>query len=113
MHPALTGAHFAVVCSDCDYPFQVGADSVPRNQTVVCPNCGCPGIPVTKGMLADPDQLLFAPSEEPVGRWDPVCFRDRGSERILVKRIVGLPGETRPAAGRPRARQRRRPGHTV
>ena len=102
MAPTLLGQHRRVTCSDCGLPFDVGSqvDGEPlwTEARAICPNCGAAdnplaGLPDTPG-----DGLLVfrgAFNWRAPRRWEPVVFRGDGDRREpVVKRVVGLPGET-------------------
>lgn len=98
MVPALRGAHFAVVCEDCAYPFACDATSAPAGGEAVCPNCGFPGNPLTAQQLRRGQRVVidrFPYLWRMPRRWDLVAFHDplKPTEKA-VKRVVGLPGET-------------------
>lgn len=97
MVPALRGAHYAVVCQDCEFSFPCDATSTPETGQAVCPNCGFPGNPLTPEQLRSGQRvvidrlpyLLRMPR-----RWDLVAFLDPlEPTHKSVKRVVGLPGE--------------------
>jgi signal peptidase I len=101
MAPALLGQHRAVVCSDCGMLLHVGSQpgSEPlwAEALASCPNCGS-----AANRLADlPDSpgdglLVFrgAFAWRTPRRWEPAVFRSSSAGReLLVKRVVGLPGE--------------------
>ncbi len=104
MAPTLPGEHFAIQCEDCGFEFKIDGKAPPRSKLAVCPNCayaknsfkGKPLLPAAKGTLQR-DAKQFR-------RWDLVAFRrgnalvnknspQRNEPDLLVKRIVGLPGE--------------------
>ncbi len=97
MAETLAGEHFAVACHDCRFPCRYDAQAPPRDQRVVCPNCGFVNDhsadgPMHGGRRVLIDRLAYA--WRPPDRWDVVAFRTPGNEPWLsVKRVVGLPGE--------------------
>ncbi|MCY2994065.1 MAG: signal peptidase I [Planctomycetota bacterium] len=97
MAEALRGNHFELTCRDCGFPCRFDADESPRDERVVCPNCGYVhhgfgGARADRGDRVLIDRLAYfltAPQ-----RWDLVAFQMPDDERLLaVKRVVGLPGE--------------------
>ncbi len=94
MHPVLDGEHLHVVCHECQFPFQVELASASKRKHFVCPNCGCESNLAVKAERVPPEKLLVQPSSGPWNRWDLVCFHERDSSKLLVKRVAGLPGET-------------------
>jgi signal peptidase I len=98
MATALLGTHRDVVCGDCGYRFSCGTDVSPVARRAVCPNCGYPGnelesLPERGGDYVLMDRTAFA--LRPPRRWEIVAFRRASqAEQIVVKRVVGLPGET-------------------
>lgn len=102
MAPSLLGQHRRVTCRDCGLPFDVGSqgNSEPlwTEARAICPNCGSAdnlvaNLPDTPG-----DGLLVfrgAFQWRAPRRWEPVVFRGADNSREpVVKRVVGLPGET-------------------
>mgnify|MGYP005839913185 FL=1 len=97
MAEALRGPHFDVTCRECGFRFACGSDIKPLRRRAVCPNCAAEndlaGRPVAPG-----DRMLVLKSVLTFGwprRWQVVAFRDpQQATRLLVKRVVGLPGET-------------------
>jgi len=98
MAPTLLGPHREVVCRDCGYGFACGSDLEPVGVQVVCPLCGharagldqLPDTPGDRVLIAKPIFDFRRPR-----RWEVVAFRHpvRASQ-VLVKRVVGLPGES-------------------
>jgi len=95
MAPTLWGPHWQTTCAGCGYRFACGVESEPGQ--MVCPLCGradrSSRPPPSPG-----DRLLVARSafcfRQP-RRWEVVAFRHPDSaSQILVKRVVGLPGES-------------------
>jgi len=102
MAPTLLGQHRRVTCSDCGLPLDVGsqADSEPlwTEARAICPNCGAADNPLADLPDTPGDGLLVfrgAFNWRAPRRWEPVVFRgDDDSREPVVKRVVGLPGET-------------------
>jgi signal peptidase I len=102
MAPALLGQHRRVTCSDCGLTFDVGsqAGSEPLwiESRAICPNCGSADNPLAKLPDTPGDGLLVfrgAFNWRAPRRWEPVVFRGADDSREpVVKRVVGLPGET-------------------
>lgn len=95
MAPTLRGVHRRVTCGDCGFSFSCDAEGAVR---AVCPNCGAmdqrlaerPDL-VGDRVLIDRTAFWRCPPE----RWQVVALRDpTQSDRLVVKRVVGLPGET-------------------
>jgi signal peptidase I len=97
MAPALLGHHRSTVCPQCGYPIDVGLGGRDRD-TTVCPNCGCADILLAGCPAVAGDHLLV--NKNVFGwrrprRWEMAVFRSPlEPSRTLVKRVVGLPGET-------------------
>lgn len=94
---ALLGEHRDVVCADCGFHFACDSAIHPVRPQAVCPNCGfsnnIESLPDLGGdrVLIDRSAFQF---HEP-NRWDVVAFRHPyDSAKILIKRVVGLPGES-------------------
>lgn len=97
MAETLRGQHFEMTCRDCGFPCRFDADEAPRDERVVCPNCGCvhrglDGAQADRGDRVLVDRLAYVVSAPQ--RWDLVALHLPEDERQLaVKRVVGLPGE--------------------
>ena len=98
MADGLWGVHREVTCVDCRHRFACGADVRPVSPRAVCPNCGCAENDLQGQPDIDGDRVLVEKSVFSLRaprRWEPVALRDPGKpSRILVKRVVGLPGES-------------------
>lgn len=98
MAESLLGLHRNVTCDDCGYRFVCGADARPVAARAVCPNCGFPDNDLDVRPDVAGDGLLINRSMfrlRSPRRWEVVAFRRRGeADRIHVKRVVGLPGES-------------------
>jgi len=83
--------HGVTTCDQCGFKFacDVVGESVAGQGGVICGNCGCQIGPKSVARPADQVKLNRGQS---VRRWDVVAFQ-RG-DRVLVKRVIGLPGET-------------------
>lgn len=98
MAPCLLGPHRRVVCADCGYAFDHdGADDA-AGRRAVCPLCGFADNPLKSWPPVGGDRIVIHKSIfalRPPRRWEVVAFRHpaRASE-IVVKRVVGLPGES-------------------
>jgi signal peptidase I len=98
MAETLLGEHRSAVCADCGRRFVFDAASAAPPVRLVCPNCGhvadasdASGNIAGDCVVVDRAAFQFRPPR----RWEVVALRDpRRAETILVKRIVGLPGET-------------------
>ncbi len=97
MAEALRGPHFDVTCRECGFRFACGSDIKPLRRRAICPNCAAEndlaGRPIAPGdrMIVLKSAYTFAGPR----RWQVVAFRDpQQATRLLVKRVVGLPGET-------------------
>ena len=99
MAGTLLGRHRDVPCADCGYTFSCDTDVLPAAARAVCPNCGyaandmgasLPDLPGER-VLIDRSAFLLRPPR----RWEVVAFRwTQPADAILVKRVVGLPGES-------------------
>jgi signal peptidase I len=98
MAETLLGVHRDVVCGDCGCPFSCGTDRWPAALRAVCPNCGyaandLESLPDIGGDYVLIDRTAF--SIRPPRRWEVVAFRRSSqADQIVVKRVVGLPGES-------------------
>lgn len=101
MAPAVLGAHRRVACADCGLPLAVGGgaeDQLPSlGARAICPNCGG-ATPIDNLPNRAGDRLIAWPSAyllRPPRRWQMTLCRDPDdATRTLLKRVVGLPGET-------------------
>jgi signal peptidase I len=98
MAGTLLGVHRDVVCGDCGCPFASGTDVCPAAVRAVCPNCGyaandLESLPDVKADRVLIDRRAF--SIRAPRRWEIAAFRrSPQADKILIKRIVGLPGES-------------------
>ncbi len=97
MAETLLGLCREVVCADCGRRFVCGTDVRPVSPRAVCPNCGCADndLQVQPDLAGDRvlvDKSIF--HFRPPRRWEIVALRrPRQAGTILIKRVVGLPGE--------------------
>ncbi|MBN1394955.1 MAG: hypothetical protein JW959_08025 [Pirellulales bacterium] len=97
MAEAALGDHRKVVCADCGFPFNCGADGPPPPPRTVCPNCGHAENDLQRIERVRGDRLLIDRATFSVRaprRWEVAALRQpTRAEKIVLKRIVGLPGE--------------------
>jgi signal peptidase I len=97
MAPALLGPRRQAVCRDCGYRWTNDAAQTPADDSAVCPNCGCARNTLASSLLPGEPVLidrgaywLRAPR-----RFEAAALGDPAApERLTVKRIVALPGES-------------------
>jgi len=98
MAPTLVGLHREVSCGDCGHRFDCGSDLRPVGPRAVCPNCDHAGNDLSGLPDVDGDRVLIGKSIFRVRgpqRWEVVAFRPPWqADKIHVKRVVGLPGES-------------------
>ncbi len=98
MATTLLGWHRNVVCKNCGLQFPCAADLQPAKPRAVCPNCDYADNNLEASPTLSGDGVLISKSLyrfRPPRRWEIAAFRRReDSGKILVKRIVGLPGES-------------------
>ena len=99
MAPTFRGEHFQLQCDDCRYPFSIDANNVPKSSLAVCPNCGNPKISFYGQPLQSSTRMTVHQPVDSINRWDVIAFNEpasnnRNEQRLLTKRVVGLPGET-------------------
>jgi signal peptidase I len=104
MAPTLPGHHRACVCPRCGYPVRVGLHphdygDKPANprwyNRAACPNCGTTGLAMHQAPIVGGQRLLVNKAAVVVRapqRWEIIVFRLLGID--LIKRLLGLPGET-------------------
>ncbi len=97
MAETLWGTHRNVVCADCGHAFSCVVSEPRSVAKAVCPNCGfadndlaaLPDIDGRRVLIVRGAFALRRPR-----RWEVVALRNpRRAEEIVVKRVVGLPGE--------------------
>ncbi len=98
MAATLLGTHRKVVCEDCGFQFNRGVETHEIAARAVCPNCGHAGNDISNTADVSGDRVLMHKSVFFFRRpraWEVVAFRDPAqANHIMVKRVVGLPGET-------------------
>jgi signal peptidase I len=98
MAETLLGPHYEVTCPDCGYRFACEAAPGSTGYQTACPSCGCPvnGREAPAELAGDRvliDKMTLA--LRPPRRWEVVAFMHPASGGdLVVKRVVGLPGET-------------------
>jgi signal peptidase I len=98
MAPTLLGGHVDSSCPNCKFTFSCDArdyDDAPR---AVCPNCAARFTPASPPRVLAGDRVLIDLTafllRQP-RRWEVVAFqRLKSWQDLVVKRVVGLPGET-------------------
>ena len=89
MAPSLNSQHASIICEHCQFSWDcepAGSSSIPAQ--VICPNCGAE---VASPSVAQPADVIEVVANRSVKRWDVVaCKLD---DRLIVKRVLGLPGE--------------------
>jgi len=99
MAVGLLGMHHDVICADCGFAFACDAAVRPASPRAICPNCGyannnnMESLPDLDGdrVLIDHSAFLFRRPR----RWEIAAFRHpREANKIVIKRVVGLPGES-------------------
>jgi signal peptidase I len=98
MAPTLLGEHRELVCGDCGFPFTCDTSRRPVSPRAICPNCGSGENDLAAQVDLAGDRVLIDRSafvfRQP-RRWEVIAFRPRSeAEKIVVKRVVGLPRET-------------------
>jgi hypothetical protein len=97
MAPTRIGEHHRLICLDCGATSRYDATDPPRDGRVICWNCGAvndhpPNADIFAGQRVWIDRWAYfgrAPA-----RWEIVALLDPAdASRLVVKRIVGLPGE--------------------
>lgn len=94
MFPTLVGEHLASNCPDCGFAFLADAGGIPRSGKLVCPNCGFAEIAARSATRRAATQIEVDEGRREPDRGELICYRQAGSDRIAIKRVVGLPGET-------------------
>jgi len=99
MAPTYQGEHFQLSCDDCQCPFSIDANNVPKSGLAVCPNCGTPKNRFSEQAIQSATRMTVHQPVDSISRWDVIAFNEPGidnrdKKRLLTKRVVGLPGET-------------------
>jgi len=98
MAETLHGRRRRMDCRDCGFRFAWQAARGGARSRITCPNCGCEQTPPDGEGEIPGDCVLVArsmPALRAPKRWEPVVVRRPGREsELVVKRLVGLPGET-------------------
>lgn len=97
MATTLLGGHVDLTCPNCKFAFSCEAQGCGEATLTVCPNCEEKfTLPSPPRVLAG-DRVLIDRTAFQVrrpGRWEVVAFhRWRSEQDLVVKRVVGLPGE--------------------
>ncbi|MBN2293823.1 MAG: signal peptidase I [Pirellulales bacterium] len=97
MAMTLLGVHRKVVCQDCGFQFKRGVETQEPVARAVCPNCGYVNNDISGTADVSGDHVLMDKSVFHFRQprvWEVIAFRDPArSNRVMVKRVVGLPGE--------------------
>ena len=98
MAETLLGAHYAMTCPDCGFRYFCGSDVAADDLRPVCPNCGYWQEKATPAVELEGDRVLIDRLAYAFGkaqRWDVAAFRRPAQgESLVVKRVLGLPGES-------------------
>jgi signal peptidase I len=98
MAPAFAGEHWQRACADCGFTFRYDAAAASQATRIVCPNCGCSQVDSQAARRERGDRVRIDTLVHRIRRprrWEAVALPDdQNPERLLIKRIVGLPGET-------------------
>ena len=98
MATTLLGGHIDSTCPNCNFTFSRDAQDCDDAPLAVCPNCGAKFTPPSPPRVLAGDRVLIdrtAFQFRRPRRWEVVAFRRwRGGQDLVVKRVVGLPGET-------------------
>lgn len=93
MAETLLGKHGELQCERCSHSFKFDLEDTPLPDRLVCPNCGHvhTGGAAVKVLPGD----LVRITREELSRYSVVAFEIPGEkDKLGVKRIIGLPGET-------------------
>jgi signal peptidase I len=103
MAPTLLGSHVDLMCPKCRFPFACDVHGLNDPNTwgggnlFVCPNCGTSYTHDSPPRSLSGDRVLIDRSAfqfRRPRRWEVVAFdRSEEGEGLVVKRVVGLPGE--------------------
>ncbi len=98
MAPALRGAHRRVACDHCRHDFAMGIAAWNPSRAVECPVCRHYFFPPRGGQISPAARVFVDRTAfwwQPPRRFELTVLRDpEQSQRLVVKRVAGLPGET-------------------
>ena len=99
MAPAFWGEHVEANCEECGYAFRVGEQPSGLPDRLVCPNCGCRSVSSATTESRSAYRVGVVPCHKSEGalklaRWDVVAVRASGDRPAMIKRVIGLPGES-------------------
>ena len=99
MAPAFWGEHVEGNCEECGYAFRVGEQPSVLPDRLVCPNCGDRSVDSTKVKPRSAHRVGVVPCHKSesalkLARWDVVAVRASGDRPAMIKRVIGLPGES-------------------
>ena len=98
MATTLLGRHVDSTCPNCKLTFSCDAQDCDDAPLAVCPNCAAKFTPPSPPDVLAGDRVLIDRTAFQVrrpGRWEVVAFhRWRSGPDLVVKRVLGLPGET-------------------
>jgi len=92
MAEALCGPHWLITCRDCRLPFRCGTEYPPSQYLAMCPNCGCPDLPLDTALRVPGQRVLIDRGARVLGGlrpWQVVAVRPPDDAPPLsVKRLV-------------------------
>jgi signal peptidase I len=94
MAPTVLGNHRVCDCPNCGMVVRIGKCAGDRYERAVCPNCGAAPLPTADVPETAGDHILVNKATFVLRRprrWEVIVFRLFGI--VLVKRVIGLPGE--------------------
>ena len=98
MTPAFWGVHVRSECDRCRYSFRVSGRKVELPEKLVCPNCGFRSLNSSEAVPHRAQAVRIEPEDQrldrPLHRWDVVATRESKNRPAMIKRVVGLPGES-------------------
>ena len=99
MAPSFWGDHVRAKCDQCRYSFQVAGEQAELPSQVVCPNCGHRSVDSAKAHSQPAQRVRVRPCRVVEGkleidRWDVVAVRASDDRPAMIKRVIGLPGES-------------------
>lgn len=98
MAETLFGPHCKATCPHCGHRFVCDATYARPGRYLVCPICGAGDVVLDASGVLPGDAIWVdraSLAARPIRRWEVVAARAHDDpERLIVKRVVGLPGET-------------------
>lgn len=99
MVPSFWGEHVRAKCDQCRYSFRVAGEQAEIPRQLVCPNCGDRSVDSAKAHPQPAQRVRVRRCRDVDGklqidRWDVVAVQASDDRPAMIKRVIGLPGES-------------------